>query len=102
MVELKTSHTSTTAAETVGISPLKRMSVWKIAIAGAGLTFPQMSVLTFASVYLSDQHHLSIATISIIAFSIQIGGGFLLLVTERLTDKHKNRSKVICIIALIA
>jgi MFS family permease len=78
------------------------MSVWKIAIAGAALTFPQMSVLTFASVFLTDHHHLSIATISIIAFCIQIGGGFLRLVTGRLTDKHKNRRKVICIIALIA
>ncbi|AXI27857.1 hypothetical protein CIB87_02090 [Priestia megaterium] len=102
MVELKVSDAPTSTSDNGGVSPLKRMSVWKIAIAGAALTFPQMSVLTFASVFLTDEHHLSMGTISIIAFSIQIGGGCLRLLTGRITDKYKNRRKLICIIALIA
>jgi sugar phosphate permease len=60
MVELKISHTSTGTSHAEVMSPFKRISVWKIALAGAALTFPQMSVLTFASIFLSDQHHLSL------------------------------------------
>lgn len=102
MVELKISHTSTETSHAGVMSPFKRISVWKIALAGAALTFPQMSVLTFASIFLSDQHHLNLGTISIIASCIQLGGGCLRIITGRLTDKHKNRRKVICIIAIIA
>ncbi|MGM0748663.1 MAG: MFS transporter [Bacillota bacterium] len=102
MIEIKIENTSTVTMEKEGVSPLKRVSVWKIAIAGAALTFPQMSVLTFASVFLTDKHHLSIGTISIIAFGIQIGGGCLRLITGRITDKHRNRRKVMCVIAIIA
>ncbi|UOF90068.1 MFS transporter [Fodinisporobacter ferrooxydans] len=102
LVELKISNTSKGASHTEVKSPFKRITVWKVALAGAVLTFPQMSVLTFSSVFLSDKHHLNLVTISIINFCINLGGGCLRIITGRLTDKHKNRRKVISIIAIIA
>lgn len=84
------------------VSPLKRMSVWNIALAGCALTFPQMAVLTFAAVFLTDEHHLSMGTISLILFGVQLGGGALRIITGRLTDKYKNRRQVLRWIAVIA
>jgi sugar phosphate permease len=83
-------------------SPFKRLSVWKIALSGGVLTFPQMAVLTFGSVYLSDVHHISIFLISILLAGIQLGGGVLRIITGWLSDKYKNRCQIICFIALIA
>ncbi|HDX9619558.1 MULTISPECIES: MFS transporter [Bacillus cereus group] len=83
-------------------SPFKRWTAWKVAIAGAALTFPQMSVLTFSSVFLADHHHLDITTIAIVNFFINLGGGCLRIITGIITDKHKNRRKVISITAIIA
>lgn len=102
MIELAITPGAAGEAAQAAVSPLKRLSVWKIALAGAALTFPQMAVLTFASVYLTDQYQLNLALITIIAFVIQIGGGVLRLVTGHLTDKRKNRRQVICMIAIIA
>ncbi|TCP66541.1 MFS transporter [Baia soyae] len=102
MVELEIPEASTQNVSGEGVSPLKRMSVWKIALAGAALTFPQMSILTFASVFLTDQHHMSLFVVSIIAFSIQLGGGVLRLVTGRITDKYQNRRNMLRWISVIA
>ncbi|SFS59183.1 MFS transporter [Marininema halotolerans] len=102
LVEQKIPKTSTGASHAEGKSPIKRLSVWNVALAGAALTFPQMAVLTFSPVFLKDQHHLSLVAVSIIGFCISLGGGVLRIVTGRITDRHQNRRKVMSIIAIIA
>jgi sugar phosphate permease len=102
LAERKVENTSTVTSAAGGVSPLKRMSTWRIAIAGAALTFPQIAVLSFTAVFLSDQHHMSMGAISIVAFCVQIGGGILRIYTGRLTDKYKNRRQVIRVTAIIA
>ncbi len=83
-------------------SPFKRFSVWKIALVGGFLTFPQMSILTFASVYLTNTYHMQMFSISILLSCIQLGGGALRLITGKLSDKYRNRRQILCTIALIA
>lgn len=83
-------------------SPLQRAAVWKVALAGAVLTVPQMAVLTFAAVFLTDHQHLGQTAISITLVVIQLGGAALRIVTGRYTDRHKNRRAVIRAIGLVA
>ena len=101
IIEMKTPHAEM-GAVACGTSPLKRLTVWKIALAGAVLTVPQMAVLTFAAVFLTDHQHLGMAVISLTLVVIQLGGGALRIITGRYTDKNKNRREVIRFIAIIA
>ncbi|WP_322050477.1 MFS transporter [Paraburkholderia bannensis] len=100
IIEIKNPAPASVRAE--GESPLKRASVWKIALSGAALTVPQMAVLTFAGVFLSDHQHLSLAAISTTLVAIQLGGAALRILTGRTTDKYRNRREVIRYIAGIA
>lgn len=95
-------QTSAGAMQSGEVSPLKRFSVWKIALAGCALTFPQIAVLTFTAVFLTDEHNLSMGMISLIAFGVQIGGGALRIIMGRVTDKYKNRRQTLRWIAIIA
>ena len=83
-------------------SPFKRLSVWKIALAGGFLTFPQMAIMTFASVYLTDVYSMKMISISMLISIVQLGGGVLRIVTGKLSDKYKNRCQLICLISVIA
>lgn len=100
IIEHEPVHSAATASNPV--SPLKLWASWKIALAGAVLTVPQMAVLTFAAVFLTDSQHLSMGAIAATLVIIQLGGAVLRIVTGRYTDKHKNRRAMICLIALIA
>jgi len=95
-------HTAAEVTHLEVISPLKRFSVWKIALAGAMLTIPQMAILTFAAVFLHDNQNLDMVTISITLVLIQLGGAGMRIITGRYTDKNKNRREVIRFIAIIA
>jgi len=95
-------HAAKEEAPADGISPLKRFSVWKVALAAAMLTVPQMAVLTFAAVFLTDNQHLDMITISITLVVIQLGGAALRIISGRYTDKNKNRREVIRFIAIVA
>lgn len=82
-------------------SPYKRWEAWKLAIIGGVLTFPQMAVLTFGSVYLNDTFFIKTLYISILLGMIQLIGGGLRIVMGALSDKYKNRNKLLIYISLI-
>ncbi|WOO87792.1 MFS transporter [Mollicutes bacterium LVI A0039] len=82
-------------------SPYKRLSIWKIALAGGALTIPQMAIMSFGAVYLMDVFQIKMLTISAIIAFIQLGGGIFRIVTGLISDKFKNRIQVICIISII-
>ena len=80
----------------------KNKKIWKIALAGGALTFPQMAILSFSSIFLSDKYHLDIIITSYISFIIQLGGGCLRIIAGKVSDKYKNRKKIISLIAIVA
>ena len=92
----------TAARVATDISPLRRFDVWKIAFAGALLTVPQMAVLTFAAVFLTDHEQMSMVTIASILVLVQVGGAVLRIVTGRLSDKYRNRREIIRVISVVA
>lgn len=101
IVEVEAPAAAPTRAAT-DISPLRRFDVWKIALAGALLTVPQMAVLTFAAVFLTDHEQMSMVTILIILVLVQVGGAMLRIVTGRLSDKHRNRREIIRMTSVVA
>lgn len=82
-------------------SPYKRWTVWKIAIVGGILTFPQMAVLTFASVYLNDIFSMKTLYISVLIGLIQLIGGICRIIVGAISDKYKNRNSLLIYISLL-
>ncbi|MBV8656387.1 MAG: MFS transporter [Burkholderiales bacterium] len=82
-------------------SPLRRIDVWRVAIAGALLTVPQFAVLTFAGVFLHDAHQIDVALSAMLVMTAQIGGGALRIWGGRYTDRHQNRRTVFRVIGAL-
>jgi predicted MFS family arabinose efflux permease len=90
LVEIEKSQ-ATAAPNRPLASPLTRVAVWRVALAGALFTVPLMAVLSLAPVFLTDQRHMNMALISVTVAVIQVGGGILRVVVRRFTDRHKNQ-----------
>ncbi|MBN3787996.1 MFS transporter [Burkholderia sp. Ac-20353] len=83
-------------------SPLRRLDVWRLALASGLLTVPQIAVLTFAGVFLHDERQVGIATLATTLVLVQVGGAALRVWSGRYTDKHQNRRSVIRAIGLLS
>ncbi|MER9300402.1 MFS transporter [Mesorhizobium sp. M0621] len=79
------------AAAIAGPAPLRNIEVWRIATAIGLLCFPQVAVLTFASVFLHDFVGLGTAAISASLAAVQIGAMVMRIWSGRFTDRHGNR-----------
>ena len=74
-----------------GPAPLRNIEVWRISTAIGLLCFPQVAVLTFASVFLHDFAGLGTAAISASLAAVQIGAMVMRVWSGRFTDRHGNR-----------
>lgn len=79
------------ASAVAGPAPLRNRDVWRIATAIGLLCFPQVAVLTFASVFLHDFVGLGTAAISASFVAVQIGAMAMRIWSGRFTDRHGNR-----------
>lgn len=79
------------ASAVAGPAPLRNRDVWRIATAIGLLCFPQVAVLTFASVFLHDFVGLETAAISASLAAVQIGAMVMRIWSGRFTDRHGNR-----------
>jgi sugar phosphate permease len=86
----------------VGVSPLRRWDIWRLALASGLLTVPQFGVLTFAAVFLHDVHHASTIVTVATLLVVQIGGGTARIWSGRFSDRHRNRRQMIKIFGLAA
>ncbi|AEH90090.1 MFS transporter [Mesorhizobium opportunistum] len=82
-------HISSSAG--AGPAPLRNIEVWRIATAIGLLCFPQVAVLTFASVFLHDFARLGTAAISASLAAVQTGAMVMRVWSGRFTDRHDNR-----------
>jgi MFS family permease len=83
-------------------SPMFKLMSWRICIVAVVLTLSQMSILTFASIFLHDYKHLNIYLISTIIIVVQFAGAALRIITGHISDRFKNRRQQIRWIAVIA
>ena len=74
-----------------GPAPLRNVEVWRIATAIGLLCFPQVAVLTFASVFLHDFAGMGTLTISASLAAVQTGAMIMRVWSGRYTDRHGNR-----------
>ncbi|RUY19744.1 MFS transporter [Mesorhizobium sp. M7A.F.Ca.CA.004.12.1.1] len=79
------------ASAVAGPAPLRNRDVWRIATAIGLLCFPQVAVLTFASVFLHDFVGLGTAAIGASLAAVQIGAMVMRIWSGRFTDRHGNR-----------
>jgi len=79
------------AAVSTASSALRDIGVWRVALATGILCFPQVSVLTFAAIFLHDVGHASLVLISSSMAAIQIGAALMRIWSGRWTDRHGNR-----------
>lgn len=79
------------SATVPGPPPLRNMEVWRISTAIGLLCFPQVAVLTFASVFLHDFAGLGTTSISASLAAVQVGAMVLRVWSGRFTDRHGNR-----------
>ncbi|TIT89887.1 MAG: MFS transporter, partial [Mesorhizobium sp.] len=78
-------------AATAGPAPLRNVEVWRISIAIGLLCFPQVAVLTFASVFLHDFAGVGTMATSLSLAAVQTGAMVMRVWSGRFTDRHGNR-----------
>lgn len=79
------------AATTRGPAPLRNIEVWRISTAIGLLCFPQVAVLTFASVFLHDFAGMGTWVTSGSLAAVQTGAMVMRVWSGRFTDRHGNR-----------
>lgn len=79
------------SSEAAGQAPLRNIEVWRISTAIGLLCFPQVAVLTFASVFLHDFAGLGTTAISASLAAVQVGAMVMRVWSGRFTDRHGNR-----------
>ncbi|TPM35121.1 MFS transporter [Mesorhizobium sp. B2-3-4] len=81
------------SSDVAGPAPLRNIEVWRISIAIGLLCFPQVAVLTFASVFLHDFAGLGTTAISASLCAVQVGAMVMRVWSGRFTDRHGNRRR---------
>lgn len=72
-------------------SALRDMRIWRVALAIGVLCFPQIAVVTFATIFLHDFSHAGLAAISACMVTVQLGAAAMRIWSGRWTDRRGNR-----------
>ncbi len=92
---LATAQTAPAPVTTEARSPLRRFDIWRLAIASALLTAPQLAVLTFGGVFLHDLKAASLSTIVAAIVAVQIGGAVARILVGQLSDRGHDRRTLV-------
>ncbi|KQV01262.1 MFS transporter [Mesorhizobium sp. Root102] len=90
------------ASAVAGPAPLRNRDVWRTTTAIGLLCFPQVAVLTFASVFLHDFVGLGTAAISASLAAVQIGAMVMRVWSGRFTDRHGNRRQFLRLCSVLS
>lgn len=88
------------SAEATATSPLRRLDVWRLALASGLLTFPQIAVLSFTGVFLADAKGAGLGAVVATLLVTQIGGGAARIWSGRFTDRHGGRRRAVRLIGV--
>ncbi|WOD18371.1 MFS transporter [Paraburkholderia kirstenboschensis] len=72
-------------------SPLRDVSIWRVALGAGALCVPQLAVITFGTVFLHDFGRAGVLTISIAMAAVQAGAAIARVWSGRWTDQRGNR-----------
>ncbi|TJW47824.1 MAG: MFS transporter [Mesorhizobium sp.] len=89
-------------AAPAGPAPLRNLDVWRIATAIGVLCFPQVAVLTFASVFLHDFGGMGTTVISASLAAVQVGAMVMRVWSGRFTDRRGNRRSFLRLCSLLS
>ncbi|TIS54379.1 MFS transporter [Mesorhizobium sp.] len=89
-------------AAPAGPAPLRNLDVWRIAMAIGVLCFPQVAVLTFASVFLHDFGGMGTTVISASLAAVQVGAMVMRVWSGRFTDRRGNRRSFLRLCSLLS
>lgn len=89
-------------ADAAGPAPLRNIEVWRISTAIGLLCFPQVAVLTFASVFLHDFAGMGTAVTSASLAAVQTGAMAMRVWSGRFTDRHGNRRQFLRLCSLLS
>ncbi|UCI06972.1 MFS transporter [Mesorhizobium sp. B1-1-8] len=90
------------AAVTNGPPPLRNIEVWRLSAAIGLLCFPQVAVLTFASVFLHDFAGMGTWVTSATLVAVQTGAMVMRVWSGRFTDRHGNRRPFLRLCSLLS
>ncbi|MBU69230.1 MAG: MFS transporter [Cupriavidus sp.] len=86
---------SSTSVPAQDRSPLKRLDIWRLAIASGLLTVPQIAVLTFGGIFLHDTKAADLVTISAAIIVVQIVGSIARIALGMRADRGSDRRKLV-------
>ena len=90
------------SAAVTGQAPLRNVEVWRISTAIGLLCFPQVAVLTFASVFLHDFAGMGTAVTSACLAAVQAGAMMMRIWSGRFTDRRGNRRPFLRLSSLLS
>jgi MFS family permease len=73
------------------VSPLRDLSIWRVALAAGALCVPQLAVVTFGTVFLHDFGHAGVLAISVTMAAVQTGAAIARVWSGGWTDRRGNR-----------
>ncbi|MFM0646281.1 MFS transporter [Paraburkholderia bryophila] len=72
-------------------SPLRNVSIWRVALGAAALCVPQLAVITFGTVFLHDFSRAGVLAISVTMAAVQTGAAIARVWSGGWTDRRGNR-----------
>jgi len=79
------------ASQPAPVSPLRDISVWRVALGIGVLCVPQLAVVTFATVFLHDFSRAGVFAVSVTMAAVQTGAAIARVWSGRWTDLRGNR-----------
>lgn len=73
------------------VSPLRDVSIWRVALGAGALCVPQLAVVTFGTVFLHDFSRAGVLAISITMAAVQLGAAIARVWSGAWTDRRGNR-----------
>jgi MFS family permease len=88
---VRSANTANPGAPAPSISPLRDLSIWRVALGAGALCVPQIAVITFGTVFLHDFSRAGVFAISATMAAVQTGAAIARVWSGAWTDRRGNR-----------
>ncbi|MFL9864264.1 MFS transporter [Paraburkholderia fungorum] len=84
-------HAAAAGVAPAKVSPLRDVSIWRVALGAGALCVPQLAVVTFGTVFLHDFSRAGVLAISVTMAAVQLGAAIARVWSGAWTDRRGNR-----------